>query len=324
MIVRLSTEELRRRFGNREPLDLDAVPSKARAILEPANQLGLVSPLDRADAIANTDSFVRRRDFLPAPSAVPPDGDEWSSPAVRIDRPHRARAYAASVWAGTSPLDAAGERYLASRGLDPTNARIRSVVRATPILISPPLVERWPELARVASYFNRSPGICVALRSPLDGRAMDVRERRFDPSTGDVKVIGMKRSLVCAGGELYACYGAPHRLERDRVVVVEGLVDFLTALQAWPDADVLGAADAGTVPLVAHLAAHHVRASNGRLSIVVHADSRADRVGAGERAGAKAVRRAMALGLRLDRDVFFVDIGNHGDLNDAFRAGWRP
>ena len=108
------------------------------------------------------------------------------------------------------------------------------------------------------------------------------------------------------------------------MIVVEGAIDYLTALVLWPDFDVLGATDAGAFPLVAELAARHVRQVGGFLSLVAHADTKDGRPGAGEKAGLLAGRRAIAIGLELDRDLMFVDIDDADDLNAANVNGWRP
>lgn len=102
------------------------------------------------------------------------------------------------------------------------------------------------------------------------------------------------------------------------VIIVEGLADALTARLIWPDAVVLGAHGAGRMALIAGHAARRVRLVGGRLGLGCHADD------AGESATERAGRAAIAVGLRLGVDLAVIDHGDAKDLNDAWRAGWRP
>jgi hypothetical protein len=94
------------------------------------------------------------------------------------------------------------------------------------------------------------------------------------------------------------------------VVVVEGVFDALTARLAWPDAVVLGAHGASRLPQVAEAAAAR---KPRRMLLVPHDDL------AGRRATADARAGVEALGLSFE----LVQLGSK-DLNDAWRAGWRP
>lgn len=121
-------------------------------------------------------------------------------------------------------------------------------------------------------------------------------------------------------------------------VVVEGVIDSLTAALAWPDAVILGAHGVGNYPLVAGYAARHVRDRAAHLFLVAHNDPpRRDpatgdtRPGIGQAAADEAMRLAIEEGLVTTDGggepvcrVRAVDIGGHKDLNDAWRAGWRP
>lgn len=211
---------------------------------------------------------------------------------AKTDRTHRrerrdaAHAAATSAWERLDTRSDAGEAYLKARGL-------ASAVRFGDVLFAP-----GGDVA-VALYAGDGRIVNVVVRR-LPGREPKVRGLADCPTAG---------TLV----------GALPELESGRdVVVVEGVFDALTARLAWPSAVVLGAHGAGNLPKVAAAAATPVRARGGRLLLVPHADD------AGERFAVTAGRAALAGGMRLHHDLIVVDLGGEKDLNDAWRAGWRP
>lgn len=185
------------------------------------------------------------------------------------------------------------DRYLELvRGLPVAKVRAREEYKETPLLVSRAELARMggddSDLAKFARMFAQG-GIAVPVRSPIDGGIVDIRVRRFEPGTRAdglerAKIVGMLGGVTASpeeggrGRELLGCYGFPHELESDLVVVVEGLVDYLTALCVWPNADVLGAVEAGALSLVAKVAAKALahRGDTGRLLLVEHDDGMTD------------------------------------------------
>jgi hypothetical protein len=112
----------------------------------------------------------------------------------------------------------------------------------------------------------------------------------------------------------------------DVAVLVEGLADTLAARLAFPGCVVFGAAGAGAMESIAEAVAPRIAEIGGWFLMVPDDD------GPGVENTADAVRAAMNAQLRLatvPRDlvgralVHVVDIGEHHDLADAWRAGWR-
>lgn len=183
------------------------------------------------------------------------------------------------------------DAYLRSRGLNPEVVLAREDVRSTPLRIDAPLRALIENPASDVSPGLRtlwwtlgmrrsSLSIVVPVRSCRDGQLVDLRARRLEPAEGQPKIIGMLGGLTEAAAErgktrqLIGCYGHPESIDSDHVVIVEGAMDYLTALQVWPNAHVLGAVNAGSLSIVtAHAAA--ALAANGsesRLTIVEQCD----------------------------------------------------
>jgi phage/plasmid primase-like uncharacterized protein len=197
-----------------------------------------------------------------------------------------------ALWQSLDRRSLTGERYLQLRGLDPHELRERGVVRFHPHYGSP----------------------AVAIRDLDSGEVCGVQFRRIDD--GRPKVITARGSR-CVGAALH---GRPAELDREGVdvaVVVEGFADTLAAALAFPGCAVFGAAGAGRLANTARYVAPRVREIGGWMLIVPHDDD------AGVQAGIAAVHAAGLSGLHLDRDLHLVDIGEHNDLADAWRAGWR-
>lgn len=224
------------------------------------------------------------------------------------------------------------------RRLDVNHLRTREDYRDTPLIIPSTLdTSRIPDLEKCARLF-RVPGVALAVRSPIDGAIVDIRVRRFEPKGDQPKIVGMLGGVTAApaengrGRELLGCYGFPHELERDDCVVVEGFIDYLTALCAFPTMDVLGAVDVGSLSLVAGVAAKAVarRSETGRVLIVEHEDGeRLDKrtgkmvAGPGDRASNEEPNAATKVAIREigPRRVGWMFCGESGakDLNDLWR-----
>lgn len=181
--------------------------------------------------------------------------------------------------------------YLKARGLDPALVLVRESVRSTPIRLGAELRARIERGDPTVSAGLRTLwwtmgvkrgtlSIVVPVRSVKDGAMVDLRARRLEPLEGQPKIIGMVGGVTSAPAErgkmrqLVGCYGRPHEIDADHVVVVEGALDYLTGLQVWPNAQILGAVEAGTLALVtAHVAAALAALdSTSRLTIVEQAD----------------------------------------------------
>ena len=181
--------------------------------------------------------------------------------------------------------------YLRQRGLSPDLVLSRETVKSTPLRIPGDLRLQieckdprtsdelrtlwWTMGARAANL-----AIAIPVRHVRDGQLVDVRLRRVEPREDQPKIIGMVGNVTVAPAErgktrqLIGCYGNPHAIDADHVVVTEGLLDFLTSLQIWPDAQCIGAVEAGTMALVVgHVAqALAQRDNTSRLTIVEQSD----------------------------------------------------
>jgi hypothetical protein len=199
-----------------------------------------------------------------------------------------AASAAAETWRQLPRRCAAGESYLAGRGLDPTALIARDAVRF------------------------HAEGPAVALRD-ADGAVVNVARRRINPGTGP-------KSLVMSGGTTAGTMiGSVDAIGgKADVVIAEGITDALAAVLAWPAAVVLGAQSAGRYADVARLAAPRVRLARGRILLCLDDDE------SGSTAGAAAVDVCRAAGLDLARALVIVDLDPHHDLTDAIAAGWRP
>lgn len=190
--------------------------------------------------------------------------------------------------------------------------------------------ELGPVGRSIWSTYSRTPGYAIAVRHVETGALVDVRARYYEPPPDAPKILGMVGGVTSdarrdGGADLVGCYGWPHALEADQLVIVEGWADYLTACERWPDADVLGAVDAGQYPLVASFAARYLaeRGDDGLLVLIAQHDAaRADGTpGAADRAVNLASKRAINL-LGPTR-VRWIECHAYGtkDLNDIAQAG---
>ncbi len=157
--------------------------------------------------------------------------------------------------------------------------------------------------------FNRAGEPCIPLWTS-NGCMVNVVRRRI--RGGEPKVAGLKDCPTLGT----FCHSLD-QVAGGLVVLVEGWADSLTALLAWPGARILGAHGAGNMrklaaPVVAACLKH-----GARLLVVPHEDE------AGERAATDVRDVAVAAGMT-ELNLGMVDLGGHKDLNDAWRAGWKP
>lgn len=254
-----------------EKLDLRA---NFPAVLELAAKIAGLESGDPWDALGK-----------PPPKARPP-----LPPAMPLpERIALAKRRAAWVWDRLMRrMDAARERrdgrvmsvgdlYLEGRGVGQT-AALTEDIRETPMRITMEEMAKSAELKSLA-YLFAAPAIAVPVRG-LDGHLVDIRVRRFEPREGQPKIVGMLGGVTAGPAEagrprqLVGCYGNPQNVDSDLVVIVEGLMDYLTALCVWPNACVLGAVEAGSLALVTAHAARQLAARDreSRMIIVEQAD----------------------------------------------------
>ena len=207
------------------------------------------------------------------------------------------------LWAALARRHAVGERYLADRGLDPAELR---------------------ERGDVVRY--RADGAPCVLLHDFEGRPINIIARQIDRdpkvlslsiehTLGRRDVVGTHSTIgTLAGrvGDLDTTGGGP-----DVAVLVEGVADTIAAVLAFPGCVVLGANGAGRMVDVARGIAPRVASARGWLLVGVHGDE------VGIAGATAALHAAVDAGLEIERSVDTIDIGEHKDLADAWRAGWR-
>lgn len=241
--------------------------------------------------------------------------------------------------------------YLAhERRLDTAGLRKLEDLRETPLRVTPLEIARSEDMQRFVRSFS-VPGVALPVRAVDDGALVDIRVRRYEPREGQPKIVGMLGGVTVGpadrGGtrSLVGCYGHPECIDPGPsllVVVVEGALDYLTALNVWPDAQTLGAVDAGCMGLVAAHAARQLASYPGaRLLIVEQADpprEQADgtmKLGSGDRSVNEDVNAATKVAIRIlgpkrvgwlfcGADSVANPNGPTKDLNDLVRAGMSP
>lgn len=201
-----------------------------------------------------------------------------------------ARAAIPGIWDRYERRSVGGERYLDLRGM--VADELRHVVRYTE---------------------HGSPAL--PLRDLATSGIVGIQYRKIEIGA-EPKVMSVKGSQV-AGSALWGKLGDLDRDGVDVAVLVEGLADTLAAHLAFPGCAIYGAPGADQLADIAKAIAPRVLEVRGWLLIVPHDDE------AGVAAGIDAVRAARGAGLKLDRDLHLVDLGEHNDLADAWRAGWR-
>ncbi len=301
--------------------------------------------LEIAAAIAGVDD----EESFGAPAAPPPKVRAPLAPVPPLaERVAIAKKRAKWVWSRLCAWDdvvkvakwgdpgrhAPADVYLArERGLDPVAIREREELREAPMRITIEESLKSAELKSLAFVFA-TPGIAFPVRCATTGDLVDIRIRRFEPREGQPKIVGMVGGVTSGPSEggrprqLIGCYGNPHCIDPGpsrTVIVCEGAMDYLTALQIFPDAQVLGAVDAGSLNLVAQHAANGLAGYPGGKLIIVEqndgAGAAADRsVNEDPNAATKVAVRILgpkAVGWLFCED----DGGGHiKDLNDLLRA----
>jgi hypothetical protein len=219
------------------------------------------------------------------------DDDSFGAPAPKRPRPELppeipieqriATARKRAAWTWDRLHDGANSTlvrmYLEMRGLDPDAVQRRETLRSTPLKLDKPteqgdLYTLWRTM--------RPLSLVIPVRSVVDGAFVDLRARRVEPEEGQPKIVGMVGGVTTSPAmgaksrELVGCYGVPNIIFGDLVVVVEGALDYLTGLQLWPNAQILGATEAGSFSLVAKLVAQQLawQDDDSRLLIVEQAD----------------------------------------------------
>jgi hypothetical protein len=206
-----------------------------------------------------------------------------------------ARARAGRLWCRLALDHPRGRLYLEQRGLDVDALVRRGVAR----------------FQRFGWRRSDAPGDPTVALYDWDGVCLNLVRRRV--ATDEPKAPG-QRSMPTDG----TLIGRVVQIRPGRdVILTEGVVDSLTAVLAWPDAVVLGAHGAGHLARVAGVAAPVIRARGSRLLIVPHSDR------VGQDAAVVAATRALDAGLSIGRDLELLELGDR-DLNEAWRAGWRP
>lgn len=305
--------------------------------LDPGADFGRV--LEVAAQLAGVDLTLEVEFGAPAPA--PPRKAPPAPPVLELrQRLAVAQPRARWIWERLGPMPAQCLAWRAIRNL-PTRAAAN--VRSLGFVF--PEAERGrysrdhlpaeiaPDASAARSIWStycREPGYALAVRHVETGALVDVRARYYEPKPDAPKILGMLGGVTSdprrdGGADLVGCYGWPHALEADQLVIVEGWADYLTACERWPRADVLGAVDAGQYPLVASFAARYLaeRGDDGLVVLVAQHDAnRPDgSPGAADRAVNLASKRAIAL-LGPAR-VRWIECAAHGtkDLNDIAQAG---
>lgn len=196
----------------------------------------------------------------------------------------------AATWAALDRRSLVGEQYLRSRSIDPIELRAQGdILRYSP--------RGYPS---------------VALRSLMNSAITGIQHRSTEG-----KGFHAAKGSKLAGSAL--C-GRIEEIDRDGVdvaILVEGLCDALTARLAFAGCAVFGAPGCEQMAPIAAALAKRIVEIRGWLMIVPHDDE------PGVKAAVEAVHAAQENGLVIDRDLLLVDIGEHKDLNDAWRDGWR-
>lgn len=261
---------------------------------------GFVKVLEESAAIAAVNATVdtsatpyqRVRELRPPPSH---DDSERNTTSNAIAKP---------LWLSLATESAAGSEYLNQRGLkrDVLDDAVRFSKPGWP---SVPLYSFDGELVNVIT--RRFPWAEPVSRRVRPGMDWPHVIRHNDAS----KVRGLTGCTTKG-----TMVGSLRAAESRDVVIAEGVFDTLTAIQAWPEAAVLGASGASNLPEIARRTAPILCANGRHCRIVMDADD------AGERATTEAIAVLRNGGVPSSR-IEVVDIGAAHDLNAAWLAGWR-
>jgi hypothetical protein len=270
-----------------------------------------VQVLERASLICGLDGEVTpTASPAPRPLAAVPPPDAGDREADR----EQALRWVPRVWDGLKRTSFAGVAYLRARGLDGLDGR-DDLVRFSPLEVAPQ--SAWGK--RVARLLG-SPAVCVPVHGIDDDVIVNVSARRLEPQGEQPKVVSLPLCSKVANGRLVGTFGRWRDFAREPrdTVLVEGVFDYLSAVTLWPDLLVLGADGASLLPHMARAVAPAIAAAGRRLLLVPHKDT------AGSRANVAAGKEAITAGLRLQSTLVILNVGPHGDLNDALRGGTVP
>lgn len=156
--------------------------------------------------------------------------------------------------------------------------------------------------------------VCVPLWSLDDSELVNVVHRVVSEKNTGPKVLGLPGCPT--SGTL--CGRVADITNGASVIIAEGVVDTLTAIQRWPGRVVLGAHGAGRMASIVETVAPIVKTKGGKLVLVPDGDD------VGQRCAIKAGEAALAAGLEMDRTLIVLELGVHHDLNEAHCAGWSP
>jgi len=194
------------------------------------------------------------------------------------DRVALARRRAVWTWDRLHDNTRLPEMYLRARGLDPMAVLAREELRSTPLRMPRPADDAAPDLRTLWWTMGTRRGtlsIVAPVRYAVDGSLVDLRARRVEPEPDQPKIIGLIGGVTESPAErgkpqqLIGCYGNPHLVDADLVVIVEGMLDYLTALMLWPEACVLGAVHAGSLSLVTAHAAEALAARDNTSKLLI-------------------------------------------------------
>lgn len=210
----------------------------------------------------------------------------------------RAKQEVPRLWDQLPEISAAAATYMAARGLALLVGR-RDVVRGTPL----PAVRSSSWHERVSTILS-IPSVVVPSYDLEDGTMCNLTSRRLQPGTRS-KVMGLPAVPKTRGnGVPVGTFGrwCDYREKPRDVVLVEGVFDYLTARQMFPDQLVLGVDGGDLLAGVVRQIATAIHRAGRSLLLVPHNDP------AGETSIGAAVVVAVGAGLRLGRGLQILDV----------------
>lgn len=154
--------------------------------------------------------------------------------------------------------------------------------------------------------------VCVPLWSLDDNELINVLTRYVSEKHDGPKVLGIPGCPMV--GTL--CGRLVDITDGASVIIAEGVIDTLTAIQRWPGRVVLGAQSAGRMTNIVETVAPIVKARGGKLVLIPDGDE------PGQKAAIAAGTAALSHGLEMDRTLIVIDLHGYKDLNEAHCAGW--